>query len=764
MPLCGAETNMFPKENVMIRPSYVGEDLNEISNNIVRQPSQKHVIGKLKKHINNISYLFNLYLEESGSAIRMLPKDTFDKVILDIDDTDIMLQYLEELSECEIYRSKIRTLIHITNALFRNFSEEEATRAKAEHRYPKFTSARSSIQNYTSVLAPMQWGKNLLNLILQRFIPVYSQLTFARPCFTIISIPNRLSFENQLALEDHVKTLCSLFVFTNGTTKICYEQIDRRVKRNFEAVSKKNGDMVDLNGLIRNSYYQEKQTKTYLRFLKESCNFAHIFVILDESHSANGLDSVLDRNFIKEFSNDEKFKFVTMSATNFESHATSLKGPIIDCWLDKDYVGPSKLASRRMNSFKEYKEALPHLISLKDLDCDSLNWDSYNSENTFHRHRTDKRETWYAYQKMMRRKISELITSVLKKGKFGRCEGMMLRVKTKDLADELARSLQITQRDVSVIVYHSGETISIDGNIRQSTKETIKKIIRLYAKKKYVILVVGAGRLGDQFPNSCRVFVDLTKKNTYLVSALQGTLGRACGWGKDTVVVVSEENKKLIQDYFRTGALPTNTAPRLTQLTDHNVSSVTVLARPNTSTAKDFQLLSEMCWKEFREAGFKRLRGNETNSLPYMKSRALERIMRDCESRNNITILRPDPRVLYAVSKGEDHNLITPDEAYSIVRPGTRWHGSKLWPTIGRKSEATASGKSNNVKNARSFDDEHRQNAVSHVFTLDYNTKNPKKFLTRIHFAMAKDNPQTSSDIDFAESHSFNAFGNKNVG
>src|SRR5258706_12771318 len=57
--------------------------------------------------------------------------------------------------------------------------------------------------------------------------------------------------------------------------------------------------------------------------------------------------------------------------------------------------------------------------------------------------------------------------------------------------------------------------------------------------------------MGDAFPREVEWFLEFSKKAANLNALLQGLLGRACGYGKKSTVIMSDENAKLVDDYKR---------------------------------------------------------------------------------------------------------------------------------------------------------------------------------------------------------------------
>ncbi|MDF2602636.1 MAG: hypothetical protein K0Q54_5459, partial [Methylobacterium brachiatum] len=79
-----------------------------------------------------------------------------------------------------------------------------------------------------------------------------------------------------------------------------------------------------------------------------------------------------------------------------------------------------------------------------------------------------------------------------------------------------------------------------DENKGMTVRDAIR--CRQHPDRSFLIPVTSKARMGDAFPRQVRYFIDLTQKSSTQNALLQGLLGRACGYGKDTLVVMSEEN------------------------------------------------------------------------------------------------------------------------------------------------------------------------------------------------------------------------------
>lgn len=67
----------------------------------------------------------------------------------------------------------------------------------------------------------------------------------------------------------------------------------------------------------------------------------------------------------------------------------------------------------------------------------------------------------------------------------------------------------------------------------------------------YVVVMTAAGRLADSFPTNCTYFVDLTHQSQNYTALMQGTVGRATGYNKNSMIVLSDANADALGRFVR---------------------------------------------------------------------------------------------------------------------------------------------------------------------------------------------------------------------
>jgi hypothetical protein len=88
----------------------------------------------------------------------------------------------------------------------------------------------------------------------------------------------------------------------------------------------------------------------------------------------------------------------------------------------------------------------------------------------------------------------------------------------------------------------------------QAGGASVKRAINRRGRKDlpFVMFVTNRARMADAFPTRVRFFMDLAQKASDLNALLQGLLGRACGYGKKSTVVLSDANAGIVDAYVAT--------------------------------------------------------------------------------------------------------------------------------------------------------------------------------------------------------------------
>lgn len=153
-----------------------------------------------------------------------------------------------------------------------------------------------------------------------------------------------------------------------------------------------------------------------------------------------------------------------------------------------------------------------------------------------------------AYQEAVVATLRSALTATLadyEAAEPGRVVGLCVRAFNDNARTEaLIMRLGLDPERVEVIRYYGARANSL----------SIKKMIARRGRPDlpYVIFVTNRARMADAFPAEVRFFLDLAQKAQDLNALLQGLLGRACGYGKRSRVVLSDFNAQVVEAYTDT--------------------------------------------------------------------------------------------------------------------------------------------------------------------------------------------------------------------
>src|ERR1041385_2739029 len=270
---------------------------------------------------------------------------------------------------------------------------------------------------------------------------------------------------------------------------------------------------------------------------RRECVLARIFTSLEQA-----LDSTRDDHW-----------FVGLSATPFEMNDLQRFWEVRQS-LTQDYSG--------FNFFNEapISEGVdiipPDTLSLTDFAerigvpfIAKVSMAAYDGQTTFDRHarRTGYAKDQDAYRMHTQDALRTAIYKLLDQYAADSAEpvGLCLRAfndnrKTQALMDRLA----LDSERIEVLEYYGNDTGGV------SVKRAIAR--RKRPDLPYLVLVTNRARMADAFPKQVRFFMDLAQKASDLNALLQGLLGRACGYGKRSTVVLSDLNAGIVRAYVAT--------------------------------------------------------------------------------------------------------------------------------------------------------------------------------------------------------------------
>lgn len=147
------------------------------------------------------------------------------------------------------------------------------------------------------------------------------------------------------------------------------------------------------------------------------------------------------------------------------------------------------------------------------------------------------------YQSDVEGTLRDAILHMARNGAAPNC-GICIRLFNNNIRSRrLIKRLDLPADEIDVIEYfgsrHKGQ--SVKRAIRQRSRPDLP----------FLVVVTNRARMGDAFPGEVEWFLEFSKKAATLNALLQGLLGRACGYGKRSTVVMSAENAELVEDYKR---------------------------------------------------------------------------------------------------------------------------------------------------------------------------------------------------------------------
>ena len=154
--------------------------------------------------------------------------------------------------------------------------------------------------------------------------------------------------------------------------------------------------------------------------------------------------------------------------------------------------------------------------------------------------------SWQDYKQDCVQAIRQLILGLLSKGgKHAIPPGICLRaMNDNDRTEDLLSDLNLPANTVEVVRFYgaSGQGLTVKQAIAQRSRPDLP----------YLFLVTSKARMGDQFPSDVQYFIEFAQKSSDLNALLQGLIGRACGYGKDSLVILSDHNHQVLDRYVAT--------------------------------------------------------------------------------------------------------------------------------------------------------------------------------------------------------------------
>jgi hypothetical protein len=307
---------------------------------------------------------------------------------------------------------------------------------------------------------------------------------------------------------------------------------------------------------------------------------------IDESHFGTNLGSVLDQCIGREMAEGALLR--CFSATPY--HQLDLRRfRVVPMWLEAGYTGLGYFNSLKMPridgcgctppALRMHNEIVPfsdelHLGAYKDgytflraikglpakaarRECQGSTWD------------TKWKYHWMQYRRDLISVIAKMIAACFggqirhEDGRLMKSKGMFIRfanmrnAESRDLVSLICAQLQhdSNMRGIKFVPYMDKTSLSTVDDVLVEAGVNGKN-------DQYVIYGTAAARMGCRFPHSTGFFLDFTRDSQSGIAEQQGCWGRAHGYGKRTMVIVSSDTYASITRYIESNGKNWKPIPR----------------------------------------------------------------------------------------------------------------------------------------------------------------------------------------------------------
>jgi hypothetical protein len=250
----------------------------------------------------------------------------------------------------------------------------------------------------------------------------------------------------------------------------------------------------------------------------------------------------------------DRVKAIGLSATPFELHSLQR------VWKVFQRLGP---AYRGFNDFggkpidPSVRIQPPDTLSVTDAAVrfnipflEDVNASAYSRSRSFQSwaNKIHYSGTWTKYRQDCVKAIRDLVMALIQNGSQGGEEGppavgICLRaINDNDHTEQLLADLNLPSHLIEVVRFYGAGGQGM----------TVKQVIagRKKPQLPYLFMVTSKARMGDQFPSDVQYFIELSQKASDLNALLQGLVGRACGYGKNSLVILSDKNHRILDAYM----------------------------------------------------------------------------------------------------------------------------------------------------------------------------------------------------------------------
>lgn len=406
-----------------------------------------------------------------------------------------------------------------------------------------------------------QLGKSLLG---QGFAVIFEPLIFAmtgRKLFIATVCTNKIAHGTQYneELEVYADIWGDIVYESNATREFgsSYNEYQLLFKQDLCG-----------NDILQSMTISRTNKKDAIANFSKVCNDAanaglEVIFLVDENHHGADDDSIQDRIVDITINGDDLLVnensnhiWIGLSATGYDfSHLTGID-------VIRQFIGDGYCGNNMLHGEVYDKDAVsvitPTLISFDDIgtfyECEKLtdvkprlvcDIDNYKKDPQII---NGKKMSYSGYREYCIDLVIEFIKATLiDNDEDDKKILMYFRWSHRnDFTDMLSKRIS-KALDVGVIEFR---TTSLSTH---SNTKSISKRIDDIGEKKAIIFVTGSGRMADSFPPCVKYYVDFTDRIRYQSTLIQGTAGRATGYGKNSVIFMNRRHIGLLKKWYKTG-------------------------------------------------------------------------------------------------------------------------------------------------------------------------------------------------------------------
>lgn len=429
------------------------------------------------------------------------------------------------------------------------------------------------------IAAPMQGGKTGTNITVMLLLPVLGKYFRGTNYILYSFLTSHTSFEEQMNVE--LRHACQMYKHIEANYPDIHHLLDTDVDGS--VILEKLGDYYpdgnvnkEIHGTCEEAIATIRRVKGGLDEFRERLEKvhehgknthtkSHVICQIDESHYASnvsgGIAKLYEEVYKSNLKNDVSFMFISATPYELKEYVDNDQIALVK----QDMTGENGAVYQGFNfvcgwEFEGKFKNLPifkfdEYGKMNGFDLSAMGTPSlYTNKDTWEKAGLDEvYEDHDTYREYVRENTKDLMHHFLVDDNEHDGNGAVMRFVNKD---ETAREFCMDLRnqgldpsiDMVVINCKVKKKTSLieldDGLYHATTGKMIKDVIEELREKsdntKYLIIVTNSARMGAQFPQECKYFIDMTgNKSSTAAAILQGLIGRSCGYGKDSLVLVN---------------------------------------------------------------------------------------------------------------------------------------------------------------------------------------------------------------------------------